>query len=47
MVTTYLTYHHFLRSRDGTINPKLDIMNGILNHLRIISVDAFCYIPQL
>jgi hypothetical protein len=29
------------------MNPKIDKMNGILNHMRIFSVNAFRYIPQL
>ena len=39
-------YHNYSRSRDGVLNPKLEIINGIINHLRVISIDAFRYIPQ-
>lgn len=39
-------YLSFSRSNDGIINPKIDIMEGILNHFRLFSVEAFRYIPQ-
>lgn len=40
-------YFNYSRSRDGVLNPKLNIMRGILNHIRIFSVDAFRYMPQM
>lgn len=39
-------YLSFSRSADGVVNPKIDLMEGILNHFRIFSVEAFRYIPQ-
>jgi hypothetical protein len=40
-------YHDYSRSRDGTINPKINKMNGMLNHIRVFSIEAFRYVPQL
>lgn len=39
-------YHNYSRSRDGVKDPKLKQMNGIINNLRIFSIEAFRYIPQ-
>ena len=45
--STMPDYFNYSRSRDGVLEPKLNIMDGILNHIRIFSVDAFRYMPQL
>jgi hypothetical protein len=36
----------FNRNRDGIVAPKVELLEHILNHFRVISVEAFRYIPQ-
>ena len=31
-------YFDFKRSRDGLENPKIDLMEGIVNHFRIFAI---------
>lgn len=40
-------YMHFSRERDSVIDHNTVKIRGILNHMRVFSVDAFRYIPQL
>lgn len=37
---------NFSRSRDALNDPKIGLMEGILNHFRIFSIEVFRYIPQ-
>ena len=37
---------HFSRNRDAKVMPKLRKIEAILNHFRIISIEAFRFIPQ-
>ena len=36
----------FDRKSDGIVNPKLDMMENMTNHLRIFSVEVYKFLPQ-
>lgn len=36
----------FYRKEDGILNPKLNLLKNITNHLRLFSVEVYKFLPQ-
>jgi len=40
-------FPEFNRNWDGIVEPKIEKMEVMVNHLRIFSIETFRYIPQM
>lgn len=40
------SFENFERAKQGIVNPNIELMENILNHLRVFSIESFRYLPQ-